>query len=124
MRRTDVSYDGVRKRIAEWRDTADLLFGDYWPLTPYSLGDDVWLGWQFDRADLGRGMVQAFRRAGSIYETARMPLRGLDPKARYSVTDVDSGKSVEATGRDLMENGLAVTVHARPGAALVTYRRL
>jgi alpha-galactosidase len=124
MRRTDVSYDGVRKRIAEWRATADLLFGDYWPLTPYSLGDDVWIAWQFDRADLGRGMVQAFRRAGSIYETARMPLRGLDPNARYAVTDVDSGASVEATGHDLMEKGLAVTIPARPGAALVTYRKL
>ena len=69
-------------------------------------------------------MVQAFRRAGSIYETARMPLRGLDPNARYAVTDVDSGASVEATGHDLMEKGLAVTIPARPGAALVTYRKL
>jgi len=77
MRRTDVSYDGVRKRVAEWRATADLLFGDYWPLTPYSLGDDV------DRlasssAGLGCGMVQAFRRAGQHLRNARMPLRGLD----------------------------------------------
>ena len=50
---------------AEWRKAADYMLGDYYPLTPYSLAEDGWMAWQFDRPDLGEGMVQAFRRAQS-----------------------------------------------------------
>ena len=31
---------------------ADLLLGDFYPLTPYSLAEDVWLAWQFDRPSM------------------------------------------------------------------------
>ena len=35
--------------------------------------------WQFDVPEKGEGVVQAFRRAESVYEAARFKLRGLDP---------------------------------------------
>lgn len=35
-------------------------------------------------------MVQAFRRRGSIFESARLKLRGLDPEAQYTITNLDS----------------------------------
>ena len=124
VRQPDLDYDAIRRRVAEWRDVAELFFGDYWPLTPYTLAPDVWMAWQFDRPDLGRGMVQAFRRAESIYETARLQLRGLDEAARYVVTDADTGQTAEAGGRELLERGLAVTITSRPGAALLTYQRV
>ncbi len=92
---------------------------------PCSLGADVWLAWQFDRPDAGRGVVQAFRRAESIYETARMRLRGLDPAARYLLTDLDHpGDPRKITGRELMESGLEVAISARPGSAVLTYAKL
>lgn len=124
VRRTDLDYDAIRQRVAEWRQVAELFFGDYWPLTPYTLAPDVWIAWQFDRPDLGRGMVQAFRRAESIYETARLRLRGLDEAAKYVITDADTGQVTEATGRELMQHGLAVTILSRPGAALLTYQKV
>jgi hypothetical protein len=98
--------------------------GDYYPLTNHSLENDVWIGWQFDRPDLGQGMVQVFRRAESIYESARLPLRGLDPEAAYTVTDLDSQSSERLSGRELMEKGARVSIPERPGAAIVTYRNV
>ena len=59
------------------------------------------------------------RRSGgrSIYESARFKLRGLDPEARYSVSDV------EDTGKELMETGLLLTLANQPDSAMVVYKR-
>ena len=51
----------------------------------------LWLAWQFDVPEKGEGMVQAFRRDKSAFESARFPLAGLDAEARYVVTNLDSG---------------------------------
>jgi len=124
VRRKDLDYDAIRGLVAQWKQLAPNLMGDYYPLTNYSLENDVWIGWQFDRPDLGQGMVQVFRRAESIYESARLPLRGLDPGASYTVTDLDSQSSERLSGRELMEKGLRVSIPGQPGAAVVTYRKV
>ena len=124
VRRRDLDYDAVRKLVAEWKQVAPYFMGDYYPLTNCSLQNDVWVAWQFDRADLGEGMVQVFRRADSIYESARLPLRGLDPGASYLVNDLDSQLSEQLTGRELMDKGPRVSISERPGAAIVTYREV
>lgn len=82
------------------------------------------MAWQFDRPDLGEGMVQVFRRAGSAYETARFQLRGLVPGASYEVRDLDAAAPLKFTGRELLETGLPVSIKDRPGALIVTYRKL
>ena len=96
-----------------------------YPLTPASLGADVWLAWQFDRPEAGRGVVQAFRREGSIYETARIKLRGLDPAARYRLTDLDHLTAPrEVAGHELMGTGLELVITLRPGSAVLTYEKM
>ncbi len=124
VRREDLDYDTIRRLVAQWQDVAPCYLGDYYPLTSYSLADDVWMAWQFDRPDLGRGMVQVFRRAESIYEAARLPLYGLEPDAEYKVTDLDEGSARRMTGRELMGDGVPVRVDRRPAAVLITYRRV
>ena len=94
------------------------------PLTSYSLEKTVWMAWQFDRPDLGEGMVQAFRRAESPYESARFFLRGLVPDARYTLTDLDTGNTEQLVGRTLMHEGLLITVLKRPGAPVVLYEKV
>lgn len=124
VRRSDIDWPLLRKLIAQWRKVADYYYGDYYPLTAYSLDSDVWMAWQFDRPDLGAGMVQAFRRSGSPYESARFKLQGLDPKAKYRITNFDARGSSTVTGRELVEKGLLVNLATRPSAALIVYRRL
>jgi alpha-galactosidase len=122
LRREGVDYSGWRRRGAEWRSIAPYFYGDYYPLTPYSLDNHAWLAWQFDRPDLGEGVVQAFRRAESFYESARFKLQGLEPEAHYVLTDCDDPTPRERTGRELMEQGLPVAIKPQPGAAIITYR--
>jgi alpha-galactosidase len=123
-RRTDLNYDELRRLTSQWKQIAPNYAGDFYPLTPYSLDRGAWIGWQFDRPEAGEGMVQVFRREGSIYRSADLVLCGLDLAARYTITDLDSPNNPrEMTGGDLLEKGLPVEIGSRPGSALFTYKR-
>jgi len=84
----------------------------------------VWLAWQFDRPDLGEGLVEVFRREDSIYEAARLPLRGLDETASYTVRDLDEDEAHTMTGAELMDRGIRASITERPGAVFITYKRV
>jgi alpha-galactosidase len=125
VRDRTLPYDDLRRAVREWRGYADNYSGDFYPLTPDSISADVWLAWQFDRPEAARGVIQAFRRAGSIYETARVKLRGLDPAARYRLTDLDQpGVQRQMMGRELLESGLELAIATRPGSVVITYEKL
>ena len=78
VRRTDLDYDMIRRVMGQWREFAKYYFGDYYPLTPYSLENDVWMAWQFDCPEQGEGMVQAFRRGRQLLRIGPLPT----PRAR------------------------------------------
>jgi len=125
LRDRKLDYNFLRKTVADWRSYADDYLGDYYPLTPYTTSNDAWLGWQFDQPAQGRGVVQAFRRANSIYESARFKLHGLETGARYVVTDLDTPEAKsQLSGRELMETGLVLTLAEQPSARIVTYKKV
>ncbi|MBN2559592.1 MAG: GH36 C-terminal domain-containing protein [Phycisphaerae bacterium] len=123
MRDKDLNYDLMRRLAFQWRSVAPYYFRDYYPLTPYSLANDVWMAWQFDRPEQGDGMVQAFRRAESTSESARLILHALEPDAVYTLTNLDESTPAEMTGRELCEEGLPVEIRKRPGAEVITYKK-
>ena len=124
VRRKDLDYDTLRRMCSQWRTISEYYYGDYYPMTEYSTEDDAWAAWQFNRPETGDGMVQVFRRPASPFEAARFPLRGLQVNARYTVTNLDAAGSVEFTGRELMGQGLAVTLKNRGEAAVIVYKRI
>jgi alpha-galactosidase len=79
--------------------------------------------WQYDRPESGEGFVEAFRRADCPDESIRLQLRGLDPGARYTLTDMDVNKPWQASGRDLLGQGLVAKSPSRPTAILIIYRK-
>ena len=99
------------------------FYGDFYPLLSFSLADDVWAAWQFDRPDLGEGMVLALRRPNSPCPLMETPRHGLDAEASYEVEAMDSGDVVQATGRDLLAQGITIQITDQPGSALFVYRR-
>jgi len=123
MRDTKKDFAPIRKLVKEWRTISPLFLGDFYPLTEYSPDADIWMAWQFDRADLGSGVVMAFRRPGSPYESARFKLAGLDPKARYRLRNQDSRGSSEMTGAELMDKGLVIMLANRPDSAVIVYEK-
>ncbi len=123
IRLKDLDYDAIRRLIGQWRQIAPNYYGDFYPLTPWTRDDTVWMAWQFDRPEAGEGMVQVFRRHNSFYESARLRLFGLDARASYAVTNLDTGASERHSGRELLDDGLAVSMSAKPSVAVLTYRR-
>jgi alpha-galactosidase len=121
MRVKGIGYPALRKLHDQRRQIVSLYYGDFYPLTPYSLENDVWMAWQFDQPELGTGMVQAFRRAGSDVGVRRLTLRGLDPEAHYALTPLDGPQLSPLSGRELLEEGLEVAIGDRPGAAVIAY---
>jgi alpha-galactosidase len=122
LRNKDANWDLARKLLGEWRKIAPCMLGDYYPLTPYSLANDAWIGWQFDRPEEGDGVIQVFRRAESIYRQADLKLRGLDADKSYAITDLDSSTTTRKQGRELMEHGFTLEIAKKPGAALLAYK--
>ncbi len=112
-----------RRMVAELRNAARYFTGDYYPLSAYSLDNTLWMAWQFDRPDLGEGMVQAFRRAESDYESARFRLHGLETGATYLVTDLDTGRAQKLSGRELTAHGLRVVLEKQPSATVLLYKK-
>ena len=106
------------KLTAEWRQIVACYQGDYYPLTAYNRDERRWLAWQFDRPEEGDGVVEAFRREKADGSSTTLRLVGLDPSARYQVTDLDSLKTSTLSGSELVEHGLVVRVVTKPAAVL------
>jgi alpha-galactosidase len=125
LRRKDLDYDLIRRLMSEWRDYAPLMLGDFYPLTEYHLGNDVWMAWQFDRPDLDRGMVNVFRRPDSPYEQARFQLEGLDRSAQYRLRDLNGNDGeVEMSGEQLLDDGLPILIEERSASRIILYNRV
>jgi alpha-galactosidase len=119
----DFPFAWGKRVLDQYLTLRHLYYGDYYPLTAWSLEQTQWLGWQFDVPEDGTGMVQVFRRQDSPYESIRLRLRGLDANATYVLTNLDVPGTTSTSGRELLEQGLAIALAARPGAAIITYRK-
>ena len=116
-------FEWAKGILEQYLKIRDCYYGDYYPLTGYSQGQELWMAYQLDRADLGKGLVVVLRRPQSPYESARLPLRGLDPQAKYKITDVDTGQERTQAGAGLLRDGLEIQLDRRPGSALLLYAK-
>jgi alpha-galactosidase len=119
-----VDWPKLRRRYDDWKTVAGFFYGDYYPLTPYSLSESAWIGWQFHRPEMGDGMVQAFRRSRSPEDSLTLKLRGLRTDSVYEIRDLDSESGTRSSGSALMDPGLPVKLPRRAQAALITYKRV
>ncbi|MCX6030502.1 MAG: alpha-galactosidase [Chloroflexi bacterium] len=114
----------IRRLMTEARAMRKYFYGDFYPLLTFSLAADAWAAWQFDRPDLGEGMVMAFRRHESPFSRWEAKLQGLDPESDYDLLSWDDQSTWRMTGKQFLEEGFAVTIAAKPGSALFTYQRV
>jgi alpha-galactosidase len=124
MRVPDLDYAALRSLVGHWRRMIPNYFGDFYPLTGWTRDSAVWMAWQFDRPEVGEGIVQVFRRESSYYESARFRLQGLDPNAHYTIGKLDEpGTQREFLGRELAEQGVPVSIAQCPDAVVFLYTR-
>ena len=113
----------LAQRIEEFRKVQPFFLKDYYPLTEHSTKSDRWMAWQWDAPDLAKGLVQAFRRASNNIPSMTFKLRGLEPKATYTLTNFDVSGNTTASGSELMEKGLVINLPSAPGSAIISYAK-
>jgi alpha-galactosidase len=120
----EASSAQLRAELTQWRALTKYYYGDFYPLTSWSIDQTAWMAWQFDGGADG-GMVQVFRRAASPFVSARLKLRGLAPGASYRLESVDAPRDARTLpGKALAEDGFEVSLPNAPTAAIYRYRRI
>lgn len=100
----------------------DLLYSDFYPLTEFSLEDEAWMAFQFNRPEAGSGTVLVFRRPRARAGSVRLFLQGLSPAGSYRVQNLDHPGAEIATGQSLSRSGLEVDLPVAPAAAIFQYK--
>ena len=124
VRVKELDYAALRRLFGQWRQISANYYGNFYPLTPWTRNKTVWMAWQFDRPEVGEGMVQAFRRDENAEASRSLRLQGLEPDANYEVTNLDTTEVNQISGQELMKKGLVIAIADRPGSAVVTYKKV
>jgi alpha-galactosidase len=120
------SADAARRAIDEVKENQKYGYGDFYSLTPCTVGPDQFAAWQLHRPDLRAGIVLAFRRPECPYAGVIAGLHALDPERQYALEFIDEARQVTKEtlrGRDLAE-GVPLKIPGRPGSLLVRYREV
>jgi alpha-galactosidase len=110
--------------LEEYRAVQPFLYGDFYPLAPYSPEASAFASTQWDRPDLRAGVVLVFRRADCPSSAVDLSLRAIEPDARYDVeirTGLEKDRTREMSGRELA--ALHLVIDSRPGSAVILYHR-
>lgn len=124
VRNVNANYFLLRKLIEQWRKIAPDYYGDYYPLTPYGLEKDAWIGWEYYRPETGSGFIQLFRRVNSTKESETIFLKGLNPNSEYKLIDFDNNQVVRIRGRELLFKGMTLTLSEKSQAKLIRIERV
>ncbi len=120
----DFDFKILAAWMQEWRETAHCMYGDFYPLTPYSRDEREWIGWQFHLPESDEGMVQVFMRKDSPYEKAIFKLEALEPDTEYALKDYNTGKTTKVKGIQLTQTGIPVEMRRHPDSALYHYKKV
>lgn len=117
IRRDDYDYALAVKMIAIWRRASDLmLYGDYYPHTPFHRSAEKWVAWQFDNPETGSGFVQGIRLPAASGETLTIHPQALRENASYRFGNAETGETRRIAGDELMRNGFTLALPPRSGA--------
>ena len=116
--------DQLKQAIAEGKRIRKYFFGNFYPLTEVSASPEAWSVLQYHRTAEQDGMILAFRRHLSRYESYATALQEIDKTAKYEVTycyDYVPAKTVRMTGEEMQH--LKLEIHDEPGSLLVEYKK-
>ena len=117
VRRGDHDYALAAKMLGIWRRASEmLLFGDYYPLTPFHRDAGRWVARQFDQPEQGCGYIQGIRLAQCPEETLTVFPRVAAPGSTYRLEHAESGATLVVSGADLIREGFTFELPKRSGA--------
>lgn len=100
----------MKQSYDEFNQIRDYYYDDYYQLTEYTKKEDRWNAWEFYDKEKASGFAQFYCTEKSTALTRTFKLKGLDASKTYQIKDFDGLVSVKATGKELMTNGIKITV--------------
>jgi alpha-galactosidase len=117
----DYPFAHAKDLLEQYLRIRPYFYGDYYPLTEYSLAEDAWMAYQLDRPEFGDGLVVVLKRSRSPFTQAVFRLHGLRPDADYQVTNLDTQATAVVSGEELREQGWAIELLKNPDSTLIQY---
>jgi alpha-galactosidase len=114
----------LQQAIAEGKRIRKYFLGNFYPLTEVSASPEAWSVLQYHRTAEQDGMILAFRRHLSGYESYAAALQEIDPAAKYDVTyyyGYAPAKTLQIMGTELQH--LKLEIQEEPGSLLVEYKK-
>ncbi len=108
-----------KQGYAEFEQIRDYFYADYYPLTTWTAEPDRWNAWEFYDPATASGYASIFCHEATKNTTTTVKLKGLDPEKQYQINDFDGLVNVTASGAELMEQGITVTVPEKPYAVIL-----
>jgi len=115
----------IKQAIAEYREVQPYIYGDFYPLQPYSLSDNTWTAWQWNRPESRDGLLVVLRRPKSAAATMKLQLEHINPAATYNVeirTTYEKGQVKQVKGSELAD--IEIQLPDAPSSTLVFYREM
>jgi alpha-galactosidase len=121
------SKKDAQKALAEVQENQKYWYGDFYPITGYSIAPDRFMAYQFHRSDLDEGLVLAFRRKECRTVGMIVSLNALNPSSTYSLEFVDDSYKVRTRrvlGKDLISKGVELRIPKESGSVILRYKAI
>lgn len=114
----------IKQGLAEYREVQPYLFGDFYPLLPYSRDPEAWTAWQWDQPSRRDGLVMVLRRPKSPFLSMEVRPKNLDLSSLYDVeirTTYEHAPVRQMKGSELAH--LKIELLDAPSSTLIFYRQ-
>lgn len=118
---SEQTFDWIRSINEEYKAVRELMEHDFYPLTSTTTDKQSWCAMQFEYPEEGRGVILAFRRSKSPYNSAVFNLGGIKNCKTYTFTDKDSGEKTVINGTTLINDGFNITIDTKRESKLLFY---
>jgi alpha-galactosidase len=125
VRSTTYPRELLRQGISEGKRLRKYFAGHFHTLGEVTTSPEDWCVLQYHRAAEQDGIVLAFRRHKSPYESFRTALREISSDGNYRVSlyhGYDADKTVTMTGAELQN--IRLDIADSPGSLLIEYKRI
>jgi alpha-galactosidase len=114
----------LKKMVEQYKRARPLYYGDFYQLIEPNVFLSDWLSYELYRADMGKGMVMAFRRENCEEAEQTVCLSGLVSDWTYEIEDIDTGEKLISTGKQLMEKGLVMKTKDKNESKLYFFEKV
>ncbi len=118
----DLNWSVIEQSLKEWKKIAPYFYCDYYQLTKDNgiTEDNNWTAYEYFDKNTDSGVIQLFRQDNCDNKYLTVCVKGLNPNAYYSVTDVDGVNSIAKVKGAMLMKGLTVFAE-NPRTAIVLY---